>query len=70
LTGARRLGFWKGGATPEWIKVIEKFQLEPKKNLYLIKVVGRYFVMATSEQGVVPVTELNAGEGEKIEGKG
>lgn len=52
---------------PAWGRVIDRLPVEPQKSLYLVKIVGRYFVLGVSERSVNLVTEIPPAEGEKIE---
>lgn len=51
-----------------WAILIDRLPIEPKKNLYLIRIANRYFVLGSSESSVNLITELSQAEGEKIEG--
>lgn len=53
LTGVRRLA-----SGP--IKVIARYPLEPRKNLYIVLAAGSYFLIGTSETGVHYLTPLEA----------
>ncbi len=62
-------GIWGRGRKEGLVSVIDRYPLEPQKNLYLVKVAGRYFLIASAPNSLTPVVELSQGEGEKLEGK-
>ena len=50
-----------------WAEVIDRLAIDSHKSLMLIKMSGRYFVLAASGEAIGLVTELSKEEGEKIE---
>lgn len=50
-----------------WAGVVGRVMLEPRKGLYLVKIVGRYFVLGSTDQNLSLISELSKEEGEKIE---
>ena len=68
-TAIGRLRGWGNRAgMPGWVSVIDRFILEPRKSLYLVKVAGRYFILGSAENSMNLLAELSRSEGEKIEG--
>lgn len=53
-----------------WARVVDRFVLEPRKNLYLVKVAERYFLLGSGENSLSLLSELSKTEGEKIESQG
>ncbi len=58
---------WGRGRGPAWVTLLDRFTLEPRKHLYLVKVVERYWILGSSENSLHLVGELSKSEGEKIE---
>lgn len=50
--------FVKQGKNSE-IEILERFALEPKKNLYILKVGSRFLLLGTSENALNPLMELS-----------
>lgn len=50
-----------------WVKVLDRFAMEPHKSLYLVKMGDRYLVLGATEHSIQMVTEIAKSEGEKIE---
>ena len=44
------------------MRVLARHQLEPRRSLYVVEVVGRYFLLGSAETGLSLVAELGAGE--------
>jgi len=53
MTGVRQLS-----SGP--IRIIARYPLEPRKNLYVVQTAGNYFLVATSDSGVHYLTTLDA----------
>ena len=58
---------WGKNSKTGWAWVIGRVMLEPRKGLYLVKIVGRYFVLGSTDQNLSLISELTQEEGEKIE---
>ena len=56
----------KSSRRGSWVTIVDRFSLESRKHLYLVKIVGRYFVLGSGEQSLNVVAELNSSEGDKI----
>lgn len=50
-----------------WARVLSRQPLDPSHHLYVVKIVERYFVIASSSHSIATVTELTQDEGRKIE---
>lgn len=61
-----RLGRRKGN---QWMVLVDRLSIEPRKGVYLVKILERYFVLGITEQSVNLITELSKSEGETIENK-
>lgn len=57
-----RLGITRGGQRGRFFKVHGRYQLEPRKALYVVEVGGRYLVIGCADHGINLVTELSAEE--------
>lgn len=44
------------------VEIIERFTLEPKKNLYILKVATKYLLVGTTENSIRSLLELDAKE--------
>ncbi|MBI2066633.1 MAG: flagellar biosynthetic protein FliO [Deltaproteobacteria bacterium] len=66
LVGGR---FWGRRGQGIEVKVLERVVLEPKKSLYIVKLLERYFLLGSAEQSLNLITELSKNEGEQLEGK-
>ena len=66
LPHTRRLG-WGRGRLPDWAVVLARFSVEPRKHLYVVRVLQRYFLLGASENSLSVVSELSKAEGEKLE---
>lgn len=53
-----RASFVKRGQDSQ-IELIERFALEPRKSLYILKVGSRFLLLGTSENTLSPLMELN-----------
>lgn len=53
MTGVRQLS-----SGP--IRIVARYPLEPRKNLYVVQAAGNYFLVATSDSGVHYLTTLDA----------
>ncbi|MBI2083110.1 MAG: flagellar biosynthetic protein FliO [Deltaproteobacteria bacterium] len=62
-TGAR----WGRRPKDGWVRIVDRFALEPRKSLYLVKIAERYLVLGTGEGSLSLIQELTAEEGGKIE---
>lgn len=62
-----RLSFLKGGKKSDWVSVLNRFPLEPRKTLYLVKVASRYFLLGSAENSLNLVGELNETDMQKIQ---
>jgi flagellar protein FliO/FliZ len=60
----RLTGGGRGGAGAGAIRVSARFPLEPKKNLYVVRVGGDYFLVGASDAGIHLLTALDT---ERIE---
>lgn len=60
-------GKWGRRSKGGWVQIIDRFALEPRKSLYVVKIAGRYFVLGAGEGSLSLIQELTAAEGEKIE---
>lgn len=59
-----RLGRGRGN---QWFHLVDRLPIEPNRNLYLVKIIGRYFVLGGTEHSINLITEIAAADGEKIE---
>ncbi|OGQ46224.1 MAG: hypothetical protein A3I05_03425 [Deltaproteobacteria bacterium RIFCSPLOWO2_02_FULL_44_10] len=55
-----RMGMTKRFKRNQLFQVHGRFALEPKKNLYLLEVAKKYFVIGTSESGIDKIAELES----------
>lgn len=53
-----RASFVKRGQGSE-IELVERFALEPRKSLYILKVGSRFLLLGTSENTISPLMELD-----------
>ncbi len=60
-------GRWNKRSRGGWVDVVGRVMLEPHKNLYLLKLAGRYLVVGSAEQSLSLILELSKEEGEKVE---
>lgn len=56
------IGFMRRLEHGKFFKVMYKFGLEPKKNLYVIKAGKRYLMIGTSDNAITLLTELDEKE--------
>jgi flagellar biogenesis protein FliO len=54
-----------GAAGRSMVRVVERSALDPRRNLYVVEVTGRWLLIGTSEAGVHLVAELNAEKAEQ-----
>jgi flagellar biosynthetic protein FliO len=59
---APRLGLFKPFQKGRYFNVLGRYQLEPKKALYLVKVAKRYLVLGTADHGINFITEISEEE--------
>ncbi|MDO8644503.1 MAG: flagellar biosynthetic protein FliO [bacterium] len=45
-----------------YISVIQRFVLEPHKNLYILKVAGKYLLVGVTEKGINLISEVSKDE--------
>ncbi len=50
-----------------WGSLVDRRPLDTRNFLYLVKITGRYFVLAGGDHSLTLVTEMSQSEGEKIE---
>lgn len=51
-------GRWAIGQKGKLISVVDRFALEPRKNVYLLKVAKKYILVGTGDHSVHALTEL------------
>lgn len=59
-----RLGFTKRFHQGKVFRVLNRFQLEPRKTLYLVNIGKRYLVLGVADSGIQVVTEVTKEEAE------
>lgn len=64
-----RLGITRGGHRGRYFKVHGRYQLEPRKSLYVVEVGGRYLVIGSADHGINLITELSPEEAMGDRGK-
>lgn len=57
-----QLGLMKRFQKGNYFRILGRYNLEPRRSLYLITVGGRYFVLGSSDHGVGLITELSERE--------
>lgn len=57
-----RTGFLKGVQKGKYFNVLGRYQLEPRKSLYVVEVGGRYLVIGSADHGINLITELTEEE--------
>jgi flagellar biosynthetic protein FliO len=57
-----QLGIARGGHKGRFFKVHGRYQLEPRKSLYVVEVGGRYLVIGCADHGIKLITELSPEE--------
>ncbi len=62
------LGLMKRFQKGNYFNVLGRYQLEPRRALYLVEVGGRYLVLGVADHGVNLITEIS--EKEALEGAG
>lgn len=67
---APRTRFMKRLTRGGFAKVLQRQALEHGKQLYLVEIGKRYFVIGTSDHGINPVAELGLDDVRKLEIKG
>lgn len=53
------------GRKTDWGQLLDTVRLDQHRSLHLVKIVGRYFVLGSSEHSMNLITELSAAEWEK-----
>lgn len=51
-------GRWAIGQKGRLISVVDRFALEPRKNIYLLKVAKKYLLVGTGDHSIHALTEL------------
>jgi flagellar biogenesis protein FliO len=64
-----RLGIARGNHRGRYFKVHGRYQLEPRKSLYVVEVGGRYLVIGSADHGINLITELSPEEAMGDRGK-
>jgi flagellar biogenesis protein FliO len=57
-----RMGITRGGHRGRHFKVHGRYQLEPRKALYMVETGGRYLVIGCADHGINLITELSPEE--------
>jgi flagellar protein FliO/FliZ len=63
-----RTGLMRAIQKGQYFTVLGRYQLEPRKSLYVVEVSGRYLVIGASDHGISLVTELTEDQAKKREG--
>ncbi|MBT3182534.1 MAG: flagellar biosynthetic protein FliO [Deltaproteobacteria bacterium] len=65
-----RIGLSKRFQKGSYFSILGRYQLEPRRSLYLVEVGGRYFVIGSADHGINLISELSMAEALKGSSQG